>query len=53
VCNSVTRRQAKNNVVEKKTLGHILISYLGTFKISLDIIQSHYILRNTDNDLGF
>lgn len=53
MCNSVTRRQAKNNVVEKKTLGHILISYLGTFKISLDIIQSHYILRNTDNDLGF
>lgn len=28
----------------KKTLGHILISYLGTFKIKLDIIQSRQIL---------
>lgn len=43
VCNNVTRRQAKNNVVEK-TLRHIVISYLGTFKISLDSIASIYLI---------
>ena len=40
MCVIVLHEDKQKIMLLKKTLGHILISYLGTFKISVDINQS-------------